>query len=94
MPENPIKAMESKLAVISVIGIPFKNSGISELSRRSLTPAKITIARVNPTPAKVPYNKDFKKLAETAENFVILTMATPKTAQFVVIKGRYIPSDL
>ena len=88
MPEKPIKAIESKPAVISVIGIPFKKDGIFELSNRSLTPAKITIASVNPIPANVPYNSDFKKLAESAENFVTLTIATPSTAQFVVISGR------
>ena len=88
MPENPINAIESNPAVTKVIGIPFKNDGILELSRRSLTPANITIASVNPTPAKEPYNNDFKKLADSAENFVTLTIATPRTAQFVVIRGR------
>ena len=58
IPENALNAILSRAAAMSVIGNPRKDSGTFFGTMRSLTPAKSTIARVNPTPAKTPFKKD------------------------------------
>ena len=85
IPENPINARAKRPAVTKAIGIPFIPLGISASSICSLNPAKV--AKANPKPmALAPANTtdsiNPKSLLPTAR------MATPKTAQFVVINGR------
>ena len=48
-PAKPMKAIARIPAVTNAIGIPFTPFGTSTSSRCSLKPAKITIARVNPS---------------------------------------------
>ena len=55
----------------------------------SRIPARIVIESKNPSAVKRPQTTLSMKLYP----FVILFNATPTTAQFVVIKGRYTPSD-
>ena len=84
---NPKKAIDIKPADISVIGKPLKASGISDNSNLSLIPANITIARVNPIPAPQPFMIVSIRLYPLS----ILTIAIPRTAQLVVIRGRNTP---
>ena len=49
-PENPRKETEVSDAAMSVIGRPCRNFGTSQLSRRSLTPANMTMASMKPSP--------------------------------------------
>ena len=48
MPANPINAIESNPAVMRAIGVPCKEAGILVYAKRSLMPAKMTIAKVKP----------------------------------------------
>ena len=89
MPENPIKAIDIKLAVINTMAVPLKRSGMSLYSIFSRIPAIITIAIKNPTAVANP----FTTLSRIPYALVTLVSATPNTAQFVVISGRYTPKD-
>ena len=54
IPEKPEKIIASSPAAMRVSGNPLKALGGSANSILALTPAKITIARVNPSPAAKP----------------------------------------
>lgn len=54
IPEKPENAIAIRLAAIMAIGIPLKLFGGSANEMRTLTPAKITIASVNPTADEKP----------------------------------------
>ena len=83
---NPKNASDTKDAAISDIGKPSRHLGTSAVSRRSLIPANNTIASVKPTPEKAPFSVDIRNLAFPCISR--LSMHTPSTAQFVVIRGR------
>ena len=90
MPLNPTNATETIEAAIKVDGIPLKAFGTSATCKRSLTPTKIISANPNPRPAPKALNTDSIKLYVLS----IFKIVTPKTAQLVVIRGRYTPSEL
>ena len=75
-------------AVMSAIGVPFTPSGIRVSDKRSLMPAKITIASANPIAVEIAYTTDCNRL----KSFWMTTMATPRMAQFVVIRGKNTPN--
>ena len=75
-------------AVTKAIGIPAIPFGIFANSICSLNPAKVDKAKPKPTAfaaAKITDSINPKSLLETAK------IATPKTAQFVVISAKKIP---
>lgn len=90
IPLNPINAIASNPAQIKAIGIPLNGAGIAEYSILSLIPASKTNASENPTATAKPFTTVSIKLYPSW----ILMMATPSTAQFVVIRGRKTPSAL
>ena len=51
MPPKPVKERATKAAATSVIGKPSKHLGGLAWSTLLLTPVKITIASIKPTPA-------------------------------------------
>ena len=73
-----------------MIGKPLKRSGISASSIFSRMPARIRIAIVKPTPLATPFMNAYKMLLLASS--VTFIIATPSTAQLVVISGRYTPS--
>ena len=75
-------------AVINAMGTPCNAFGTFSSSNRSRRPAKRTSANVNPTATATAYTTASPKLY----SFYTKRMATPRTAQFVVISGRKIPS--
>ena len=83
-PAKPQNAIAIKLAVTSTIGVPLKECGISLNSILSRILANITIDTRKPSAVKRPVTTLSTKL----QPFVMLLSATPKTAQFVVIRGR------
>ena len=88
IPENPIKAMASRPAVINAIGEPFIPLGMATSSRCSRIPAKIVRANPKPIAVEAANTKDSSQL----KSFWITIMATPSTAQLVVIKGKNTPN--
>jgi hypothetical protein len=77
-------------ALIIAIAAPLNGAGTSATVIRSLIAANKMSTKEKPTAAPKPYKIDsINPLA-----FLILSKATPSTAQFVVIKGRKIPSTL
>ena len=66
------------------MGSPFKKSGISAVSSLSRTPEKSSIASIKPSPAPSAFTSDCTK----PSSFVMLSIVIPKTAQFVVIRGK------
>jgi len=54
IPENPINAMAIKPAVMSAMGVPLNDGGGFENCILALTPAKMSIAIVKPTPDAQP----------------------------------------
>ena len=91
IPPNPINERETMEAAIRVMGSPCNLLGILSLpSRTERTPAKSIIARRKPSPQPRAEKMDSMKLYPSE----ILLIVTPRTAQFVVIRGRYTPSDL
>ena len=90
MPANPKKAQETIAAAINVIGKPLKEFGALDVSKRDLTPANKTIASKNPSPHPRELTIDSRKLYPS----LILLIVTPKTAQLVVISGKYTPRAL
>ena len=83
-----MKAIDINPAVISTIGIPWKDFGISLFSILSRIPAKIVIEIVKPIAVPKPAMID----SNIPYSFCTLVKATPRTAQLVVISGRYTPS--
>lgn len=77
-------------AEISVMGSPLKHFGVREVSILERTPAKRTIARRKPRPTPRDEIIDSRKSYPA----VMLLRVTPRTAQLVVIRGRYTPRDL
>ena len=86
-PENPIKAIAKMPAVISAMGTPFMALGTFSNSRRSRKPANNTKANVNPMATETAYTTASPRLY----SFCTRRIATPKTAQLVVISGKKIP---
>ena len=86
-PWNPENAMATSPAVTRAIGMPLKHFGTSANSSLARTPAKTTIAIVKPTAEKNAYNTDSIKPYPLS----ITSRAHPRIAQFVVIRGKYIP---
>ena len=82
--------MAIRPAVTNTIGIPLNEGDISLYSIFSLRPAKITIAIVNPIAVPNALTIDWIKLY----SFWTLIITIPRTAQFVVISGRYTPKAL
>ena len=82
-----MKAIDISAAVISTIAVPWNGFGISLYSIFSRRPAIMTIAIKNPTAVANP----FTTLSKMPYSFVTFVSATPSTAQFVVISGRYTP---
>ena len=82
-----INAIAISAAVINAIGTPLNACGTSVSSNLSLMLDMRTNASRKPIPAANPCTMLPRKL----NSFVMLSKATPKIAQFVVIKGRYIP---
>ena len=87
MPENPINARDISPAVISEIGFPFIAAGISALSNRSRAAAISTNASAKPSAPPMPLAIASKRVYPLS----MFSIVTPKTAQFVVISGRYTP---
>ncbi len=83
-----MKAIARMLAVSSAIGIPFMPAGTSSSSSRSRSPAKSTSASEKPMAVAVAKTTDSPRLY----SFCTSRMAIPRTAQFVVISGRKMPS--
>ena len=77
-------------AAIRVIGTPLKHFGDGQFSMRERTPANKTMLNKKPRPTPNDENIDWIKLKPS----VMLFKTTPKTAQLVVISGKYTPSDL
>ena len=75
-----------------VIGKPLNAAGISAVSILSRIPARINMAIVKPIPEATPFTKAYSTF--TSLSSVTFINATPKTAQFEVINGRYTPSAL
>ena len=77
-----------------MIGNPLNAFGTSSKFILSLIPASNTIANVNPAPLKIPFkNHSSKEIPETTPStntgyVPALKIATPNTAQFVVMSGR------
>ena len=98
MPVNPIKARLIKEAIIKAIGMPIKDLGVSFKLRRSLIEDINNSASANPIPAQNPCKIDKTKLnltcPDSLKNVLMFKTVTPKTAQLVVIRGRYIPNAL
>ena len=90
IPAKPKKARETIDAAMRVMGSPFIAFGEGQFSILERTPAKSTIARRKPRPTPSEDTIDSMKLNPS----VTLLIATPRTAQLVVIRGRYTPSDL
>ena len=72
-------------AIINAIGTPCIPLGTSTRSNCSRNPAKIVIASINPSAQDEAYITLSRMLTG---NFCVTNMATPKTAQLVVIKGK------
>ena len=87
-PEKPKKAIAISPAVISTIGVPLNGLGILLYSIFSLRPARIMIEIAKPAAVAKPFTTPVKI---SYSRFTLL-IATPSTAQFVVIRGRYTPS--
>ena len=87
MPENPIKASESSPAVTSAMGVPLIPLGTWLSSICSRKPEKMMRANPNPRAVAIAYTT----LSTRLKSFWMTNMATPNTAQLVVIKGRNIP---
>ena len=92
MPLNPKNAIATIDAAISVTGKPLNDFGAGQLSILERTPAKSSIATRNPAPTPREETIASKKLVTLLS--VRLLIVTPRTAQFVVMSGRYTPSDL
>ena len=79
-----MKATDIRPAMKRPIGKPLNWSGICEVSRRSRTPAIRVMASRKPSAPNTPLR--------TAESMsycaLVLSVATPRTAQLVVIRGR------
>ena len=83
-----MNAIARRLAVMSAIGIPLNAFGTLLRASCSRSPAKRTIARPKPSDVENAYHAACPRL----KSFVTTVRATPRTAQFVVISGRKIPS--
>ena len=90
IPPNPINASEIKDAAIRVAASPRKGVGIFVSLIRERKPEKSTIANKNPSPQPRVLAIDSIKLYPSR----ILFIVTPRTAQFVVMRGRYTPRPL
>ena len=90
MPPNPINAREMNDAAIRVAARPLKGVGMLVSSILERRPEKSTIASKKPRPQPSELTIDSKKVYSS----MMLLIVTPKTAQFVVMRGRYTPSPL
>ena len=86
-PAKPKKETDTIEAATSVMGKPLNASGASQFSMRERTPANNTIASMKPRPEP----REFTIEATKSYYSSILSIVTPKTAQLVVISGRYTP---
>jgi hypothetical protein len=89
-PVKPRKASAIRLAAMKEIGYPLSVGLIGAKSNRSRIAAKMMITSVNPNPVPIAKTVPFRRLN-------LLSMfrnVTPRIAQFVVIKGRYMPRAL
>ena len=86
IPEKPMKAIERRAAVMRAIGAPRTDCGKASWFwlMRSLKPAISTMARVKPAALARPKQTE----SDSEKPFCMERMATPKTAQLVVISGR------
>ena len=84
--------MDIKAAITKAIPAPSIDLGVSANSNLPLMPAIRRIARLYPRPTKNPCVSEYPKLPCTAlpslKNISEFKIATPKTAQFVVIRAR------
>lgn len=87
MPEKPMKASASRPAQRRANGVPRIPLGVSVSSSCSRMPANIHNARVNPMLVDTPYVIDSMRL----KFFCTTRIATPNTAQLVVMSGRNTP---
>ena len=87
-PVNPKNESARIPATTRAIGTPFISFGTSIRSKCSRIPANSTIARVNPTALAIANTTPSIRL----NSFWIVNMATPKTAQFVVMSGKNTPN--
>lgn len=86
-PEKPINAIAKIPAVISAIGTPRINAGVSFISNFSRIPANNVIANVKP----IAVAKANTTLSPIVNSFCTNKIATPNTAQLVVISGKNTP---
>ena len=86
---KPKKAKDKRPATNKLIGTPFIPSGMFASSNCSRILAKTIKANANPIEFEIAKNTAFIKLLSSNPN---ANIATPKTAQLVVIKGRKTPN--
>ena len=77
-------------ATIKAIGIPLKAFGVEADSSLTLIAANKVMTIKKPKEVPIPLARLDKKSRLEA----VFSLTTPKTAQLVVIKGKYIPNDL
>ena len=87
-PLKPMNAIARSAAVISAIGTPSNAFGTSSNSSLSRIPANSTSATAKPRAVDTLYTRPSSR----PYSFCTIRIATPSTAQFVVISGRKIPS--
>ena len=75
-------------AVTNAIGTPFIPFGTSDNSSCSRNPANITNASVKP----MPFDNAYIVPSNKPKSFCITKIATPRTAQLVVMSGKNTPS--
>ena len=90
-PVKPKKASDRSPATNKLIGTPFIPSGMFASSNCSRMLEKTIIAKAKPIEFAIAKITAFNKLASSNP---MAKIATPKTAQFVVINGRNTPSAL